>query len=138
MILSCQLCFTTAAIALVKSQPDLNEAMQGMGLFAIGAFIVSFIIEIVILCCRSCARKVPSNYFLLLIFTICQSFFFSYVCSRYPSETVLSAAGMTSVVTIALTFYACKTERDFTVCGSVFFLISIALLCLMVVSFLFT
>ena len=101
---------------------------------ALGAFVVSFVIEIVILCCRNCARKVPVNYFLLLIFTTCQSFFFSFVCTHYSSQSCLTAAGMTAIITIGLTVYAYMTSTDFTVWRSLFFLMSLSTMCLMVFS----
>ena len=112
--------------------------MKGMGTTAIGAFFVAFVIEIVILCCRNCARRVPMNYFLLLAFTACQAFYFAHVCSHYPSSNVISAASMASVITIGLTIYACTASTDFTVYGSLFFLISLSLMCLMVISSVMT
>ena len=45
---------------------------------------------------------------------------------------------MTVAVTTALTFYACTTKTDFTLCGGLFFIMSIALLCLMVFSWFMT
>ena len=38
------------------------------------------------------------------------------------------AGGMTVAMTIAITFYAMKTKSDFTVCGSLFFVLSIGML----------
>merc|ERR1712013_878052 len=40
--------------------------------------------------------------------------------------------------TIALTIYACTTKTDFTMCGGLFFLLGIALLCLCMFSFFMT
>ena len=48
------------------------------------------------------------------------------------------AAGMTSGMTTALTIYACTTKTDFTVCGSLFFVISVGMIMLMVVSMFMT
>ena len=45
---------------------------------------------------------------------------------------------MTAAVTVALTFYACTTKTDFTMCGGLFFILSIALLCLIVCSWFMT
>ena len=137
-ILSFQLCFTTVSIAVVKSKPELNEAMHDLWMLAILALIISFIIEIAILCFHNCARKVPTNYLLLLIFTMCNSFFSSWVASYFSSQSVLVASGMTLVVTIALNLYAYKTKRDFAISHSLLILISIALLSIMIVSVLFT
>ena len=84
------------------------------------------------------ARKVPTNYMLLFAFTSLFSFFFMYVCSHYPAMDVLTAAGMTLGMTVAITFYAFWTKTDFTTCGSLFFCLSIGMLSLCLVSFFCT
>ena len=48
------------------------------------------------------------------------------------------AAGMTGGMTIALTVYACTTKTDFTVCGSLFFVLSIGVFFLAAVSMFMT
>jgi len=45
---------------------------------------------------------------------------------------------MTAGMTVALTLYAMKTKTDFTVCGSLFFIISIGLLMMMLASLFMT
>ena len=101
-------------------------------------FFVSIAIELAIICCRSVARKVPTNYTLLFIFTTCQAFYFSFVTTFYTQESVLVAAAMTAGMTVALTIYAFTTKTDFTVCGSLFFCIAVGMLMLMVVSMFMT
>ena len=135
-----QLCLTAGSIVLVKSVPELNEQFRSpaMGGLAIGLLILSVVIECAILCCKSVARKSPTNYILLFIFTACQSFVFAVVCSFYSASSCITAAGMTAAVTVALTFYACTTKTDFTMCGGLFFIMSIALLCLIMFSWFMT
>merc|ERR1712038_1984575 len=58
--------------------------------------------------------------------------------SFYSASDVMTAALMTAGVTVALTLYACTTKTDFTMCGGLFFIMSMALLCLMVCSFFMT
>jgi len=77
---------------------------------------------------------VPTNYILLLIFTLCQAFYFSVVTTLYTANSVLAAAGMTSVMTVALTIYACTTKTDFTACGALFFCIFIGVILLSIIS----
>ena len=131
---------TFGAIAATKAVPELNETMQSpmVAGFAMGLLIISVCIECAILCCKSVARKTPTNYILLFIFTMCQAFVFASICSHYPSSDVVTAAGMTAAVTVALTFYACTTKTDFTMCGGLFFILGMALICLCVVSFFMT
>ena len=118
----------------MKARPEYNDAVKELTLLAIAAIVVSIVVEVIILCCRNCARKVPANYFLLLIFTVCQSTFFSFVCSHYSTESCLTAAFMTAVITVGLTTYACITSTDFTMCRSFFLLMSLSSICFMIVS----
>jgi FtsH-binding integral membrane protein len=74
-------------------------------------------VEITLLCCRSQARTVPNNYILLGIFTIGEAYLVSFISSIYDPKIVLTAAFMTTGVVSAVTFYAYKTERDFTIWG---------------------
>ena len=90
------------------------------------------------MCCRSVARKVPTNYVLLVVFTLCQAFFFSWVTSQYTAESTIMAGGMTLGMTVALTLYALNTDTDFTACGALFFIIAIGMLMLMLVSIFMT
>ena len=100
---------------------------QGMAMFFL---IISIIIEFTILCCREVARRVPTNYILLAMFTYCQAFVFAQITTAYQGESVLMAAGMTAGMTAGITGYAMTTKRDFTVCSSLFVTLSIGLLCL--------
>ena len=136
-ILSVQLCLTASAITAVKVIPGWNEEIQtpGMSSLAMGLLLISIVIEFAIICCKDVSRKSPQNYIYLFTFTICQAFVFAYICSFYPSENVLSAAGLTALVTVALTFYACTTKTDFTMCGGLFYIMCVVMLFLVIASF---
>ncbi len=56
------------------------------------------------------------------------------VTTMYDAESVLSSALMTAGMTVALTIYAFTTKTDFTVCGGLFFVMSIAMLFLVLIS----
>ena len=133
-IVTAQLTFTFGAIAVTKAVPEVEDWMQGQAGLATGAIFLALIPQCMILCCKSVARKVPTNYMLLFIFTSLFSFFFMYVCSLYDVTDVLTAAGMTLGMTVAITLYAFWTKTDFTTCGSLFFCLSIGMLCLCLVS----
>lgn len=134
VILSVQLTVTFGAILFTKSNDSVDKWMKGQAALALSLFFVSFFVQCAIMCCRSVARKVPTNYILLSIFTLCQSFFFSWVVAQYTASTTIMAAGMTLGMTVALTVYAMFTKTDFTVCGALFFIMSIGLLMLFVFS----
>ena len=96
------------------------------------------LIQCAIMCCKSVARKSPNNYILLFVFTACEAFCFSTICAHYPINDCLLAAGMTTAVTLALTFYACTTKSDFTTCGSLFFILAMVMIGLVIASFFLT
>ena len=108
--------------------------MREQAPLAISLFLISVCVECAIICCKTAARKVPLNFILLSIFTACQAFYFAMFTTLYTQSSVLMAAGMTAGMTVALTIYACTTKTDFTVCGGLFFTLTIGLLMLMIFS----
>ena len=137
-ILSAQLFFTAGCIAYVKLNPEVNESIKLHWLLAFLSLIIAFIIEIALLCCRSVARKVPTNYILLFLFTFCEAFAFSFICAFYSPAVTLYAAGTTAALTGALTIYAFTTKTDFTMCGGLMVSISVAAFMLTTMSFFLT
>ena len=75
---------------------------------------IGFITLIVLVCCKDFAKKVPYNYILLFIWTICEAITLCCVASRYNYRTVLTALGLTAGVVVGITVYAFWTDRDFT------------------------
>ena len=108
--------------------------------FLIVAFIVMIFTEIALICCRKMARKVPVNYILLLIFTLCESYLVANICSYYaisqPGIVIMSGLG-TALITLACTLYAFFTKTDFTMMGGMIWLLAMSLLILVLFSFLF-
>ena len=77
--------------------------------------ILSFAILIPLACCKSVARQVPINYYLLAGFTFCEGYLVGFICIEYEPMTVLQAAIMTTALVFTLTAYAFTTKTDFTV-----------------------
>ena len=121
-ILAVQLTVTFGFVALVKSSPSLNEMLAADPAFAglaLTAMVVALCIQCALICCRKVARKSPTNFVLLSIFTTCWMYSIGWICAQYETEGVLTAALMTLGITIALTTYAWTTKTDFTkLCGS--------------------
>jgi FtsH-binding integral membrane protein len=89
-------------------------------------------------CIPSLARKVPTNYYLLLAFTICEAYTVGFVCATVKDGfIVLTAAVMTAAIAIALTLYAVFTKTDFTACGGIITVLGAAFLLFSLFSFLF-
>mgnify|MGYP001792259896 CR=1 FL=1 len=57
---------------------------------------------------------------------------FSYVCatiaSFYDAQAVLIAAGITALVVLGISLFACQTKIDFTMCTGLIFAASLVLL----------
>ncbi len=82
---------------------------------------------IVLSCFTQYARTVPTNYILLIIFTLCEAYMVSRACAYVNNpNVVLMAATMTCGIVFALTLFACVTDTDFTVFGGILFCLSIA------------
>lgn len=86
--------------------------------------------EIPIICCPSVARKVPLNYILLLIFTMCESYLVASTTIYYEPVSVLICAGLTLCIVLALTFYAITTKTDVTMCGGALVSLSVIMIIL--------
>ena len=72
--------------------------------------------EISILCRQSVAQKVPLNYILLLIFTLCESYLMIYIVIYYEPLSVLICARLTLALVIGLKLYAIFTGNNITMC----------------------
>ena len=117
-ILTSQLILTFGFVLLVKSNETINNAVMDMWYLAMPAMFLQMAIWCTLACCIKVARKVPTNYIMLGIFTLCWTFILGWICSYYPAEVVSMAAGFTAAITVTLTAYACFTKTDFTkLCG---------------------
>eukprot|EP00397_Hematodinium_sp_SG-2012_P019622 GEMP01020171.1.p1 GENE.GEMP01020171.1~~GEMP01020171.1.p1 ORF type:complete len:243 (-),score=31.07 GEMP01020171.1:1714-2442(-) len=127
-ILSIQL-ITTVLVALPFNMvPAVQEFVgrQPALLYLIIALNITFLI--VLTCCPNMARKHPTNYALLAGFTLTESVLIGVITSMYKTSVVMLAVGITAGIVIGLTFYAFKTDADWTGAGPYLFA---AVLCLM-------
>jgi len=92
--------------------------------------IIALIVEIMLICSKEKARKVPINYILLGIFTFCEAFCVAYISAFYSAEACILAAGMTAGMTVGLTLYAVFTKTDFTAWHGLMFILCITALML--------
>lgn len=122
-ILSFQLMITVAFVCLAFFDSVKIFMRENIVIFWC-CLALSLVIVIPLICFKSIARKTPTNYILLILWTICESYMVATCASFYPIEIVLTAAGMTAAVTIALTIYAFYTKTDFTYCGGMLFVLS--------------
>ena len=90
--------------------------------------VVAYITTFCALVCCRLDRKVPINYILLLVFTLCVSYIVGSVCIRYNQTLVFEAAALTASVVVGITIYAFTTKNDFTFCGQLVFIMGMILL----------
>ena len=122
-------------IALVPMFVDsVRIYMRVNGLWLIiTASILAVALSCTLICVRSTARKVPLNYILLFMFTICESIIVAYVIASVEDNLlVLIAATMTAAIVVGLTIYAWTTKTDFTLCWGMAWVIGFALFFFMI------
>jgi len=132
-IISCQLACTTFFVFLAQTvlqsffQPRTGYANPVANSLFYLAAVGSIVTSIVVACFTSVARKVPTNYILLGIFTLCESYIVAYFTTFFRASDVLLAAFLTCALTITLTIYAWTTKSDFTIYGGALWIIGWAL-----------
>ena len=99
--------------------------------------LVLYIASICALTCCGFDKKVPTNFILLAVFTVCVSYIVSLSTLRYDPIIVFEAAFLTSAMTLAITVYAITTKKDFTVFGPLLFIIGFVFCVAGLLSFMF-
>ena len=129
-ILTFQLLFTSFFSLWCMSSDSLKKfLLENRGLFYL-IFFLEIALSFTIICCKGITRSVPINYILLMIFTFAESYIVGFICAFTDPKIVFMAACMTFVIVVSLTIYAITTKIDITMKGSVIFLLSASLLCL--------
>mmetsp|Transcript_118425 Transcript_118425/g.166480 ORF Transcript_118425/g.166480 Transcript_118425/m.166480 type:complete len:175 (+) Transcript_118425:119-643(+) len=122
-ILTCQMIITCLMCAISMT----NTSYLLFQLNNPGLFYFSIFLSIAILCAMSCSqelsRTVPTNYILLTLFTVCESYMISMLTGLAPASLVFTAAFLTMGMFFALTLYACTTKKDFTMMGGMLFVV---------------
>ena len=114
-ILSVMLTFSFAWVAAVTLDADMNTWMRGQLILAIVCVLTTLPLMIVLFCCRSVARSVPTNYILLGLCNILFTVLLCFTSAFYKAQSIVVAAGMTLIMVIALTIFACTTKIDITI-----------------------
>lgn len=127
-ILSFQLLITVSLTIISFLVPSFSKFQQNNSFLLYLCLFGTILTSILLLCFRSISRTVPWNYILLLIFTLCESYMISFICSVSNPNLVLMAATMTLGVVIAISIYSVYTKTDFTLFGSLFFILSAVML----------
>jgi FtsH-binding integral membrane protein len=132
-ILATQLTITALFIIIVQTSSSFRDYMMRN----IGLYIASSVLAMVSMCAIVCCfgRKVPINYILLAIFTVCEAYGIAGVTAQYDKTTVMMAGGATALTTISLTIYAMRTTTGVEVFAAMAFVVYLAMFPLIVISF---
>lgn len=114
-ILSIQLLATTLIAAVAMFTPAVKLYISQNHWMVVGAFFMSMALLLALMVKR---RETPTNYFLLMGFTIVQAFTVAVVVSFYDQMAVLQAFLLTLGVTGGLTLYTFQSKRDFSTWGA--------------------
>lgn len=129
-ILLFQLSFTFLMCLISVLSPSFAKFQASNRILLYLSLAGNLVTAMIIICSRKLARQVPWNYVILGLFTFFEAYLVSTICGMTDPQIVLMAAIMTLTVTCALTLYACTTDRDFTVMGSMIFILLTILLLL--------
>ena len=113
-ILMCQMALTVASTAFVVSSEDAKEWIRENYWTHYVALIVGGALLCSLCCCLKNAKKVPRNYILLALFTICWSYMVAGFSQWFEPEDVIVAAVTTTAMTLGLTVFACCTRMKLT------------------------
>ena len=92
----------------------------------ITTMVFSIVFMCAILCCFG--RKAPTNYILLLGFTVCETYMVGAITAQYTEKVVMLAALSTALVVIALTVYAMRTTVPIEVFSAMSWVVCLAML----------
>ncbi|CAE7179868.1 Faim2 [Symbiodinium necroappetens] len=93
---------------LVRYNPALVTSLM------VVSMVASFCTMCVFICCPDTMRKSPTNYLLLLCFTVAESVMVGFICVQYTVQSVLVTLGITAALVLALSLFALQTTYDFT------------------------
>jgi len=78
-------------------------------------------------CFKQLARRVPTNYILMFLFTFCEAYLVAFICAAVDDpETVMIAIFMTAGIVASLSIYAIVTKTDFTAWAGMLFVVGAA------------
>ena len=124
-ILSVQMLVTTTFSAITLSMRQDENVVRILTDPALLAVVTALYVgSMCALVCCSQDKKVPNNYILLGIFTLCMSWLVGTAVMKVQDPViVVEAAALTFAIVIAITIFAATTKQDFTICGPVLFIL---------------
>ncbi|XP_037344781.2 protein lifeguard 3-like [Pungitius pungitius] len=133
-ILTAQLAVTFSVVGVFTFVDPVRQfVIRYPGIYW-GSFVVYFIVYCILVCCKGPRRRFPWNLLLLGIFTLALSYMTGTISSYYETKAVFLAMGITALVCVAVTVFCFQTKVDFTSCGGLLCVASVALMIIGVVT----
>lgn len=120
-ILTVQLAITFAIALFIRTMVTPEQLQRYYVLFQLSNVVTLGTTIGVICCCQQCARTFPTNYLFLLVITVGWSITTGFVTVMYTSASLLVLVGVTSLIFLSFTAFACITKSDFTGMGPYLF-----------------
>jgi FtsH-binding integral membrane protein len=118
-IMSFQVIFTALYIWWIISSEERREfCIENMWLYFV-SLAATIAIMCTLMCFKTMARKVPTNYLLLFGFTVFESYIVGTIASMYDEKSVILAAIYTVALFSILTLFACCTKGDIGCMGPI-------------------
>lgn len=136
-ILTIQLITTGAIMYPFIKVPEVMEFVNKNNWTWYVIMAAAFGCLIAIACCPKLQRKHPHNILLLGGFTIAEACLLGTISSRYDTDSVLIAVGITAVVVIGMTIFAFQTKIDFTMMSGALVSLLLALICFGFLAYIF-
>jgi FtsH-binding integral membrane protein len=112
-VVGAQVGMTALICLLAMASESVLEVLLSPALLFLS--MCTTIVLAVVFCCSKTARsKVPTNFGLLGLFTLCEGHSVAVICSAYERDTVILALILTAGVFFVLTGYAMTSSTDFT------------------------
>lgn len=114
LIIQLTITFVVAAMIMHAGQSWFNKNQGAAASIIVTASLGSLMMMFVFMCCPQTMRQYPLNYVILMLFTLCKAVLVGVLSLAYTQESVLIVVGITVLITLSLTIFACQTTYDFT------------------------
>ena len=82
------------------------------------SFYTTLILTISIFSCLDFVKEYPYNYLYVIYFTVCTSYFLSYLCMNIPINNLILSGTSSSLIVSSLSLYAYQTKINYTQYGN--------------------
>ena len=127
-IITYQIVITAIVVYFAFISSSFQELLLKSASMYYICFFVSFFCVLLPLCSPKIYQKVPSNYIILTIFTLSESWLVAIFCCLYSFRSVMVSIFLTFITVFSLSIYALRTKKDFTVCGGTLFICLVLLI----------